>query len=323
MKNEPTIEELEKLIAAFRDQGGSNAELSLLAHDVLIEYIPEKQRPLDDIFSKEDHPEISEIKKFKNNGVHPMKEAISKTWHKRYVKYPTAFIALFCVVFIILNLPLIIAQFQPSAPSTKYQEVKQVVQPVMAKSAPLEPGEVIPNGNFLVIPKINVDAPILYVNTYDETTIDANLSNGVVHEYNTANPGEVGNTFISGHSSNYWWIPGKYNYVFATLDRVNVGDQVIIYYQGNKYLYQAFEKEVVAPTDVSVLYPTTTPTLTLMTCTPPGTSWQRLIIKFNQISPTYIASKVVEKIQKVPSVNSLPSTNSNVFIDWIGKLLGF
>ena len=320
MKTEPTIAELEGLIEAFRSQGGSNAELALLTHDVLLEYLPTEEKSLKDIFPTEFHPSIEVIKNFKDDGKHPLKEAIQHTWHKRYVKYPIAFVALFVVIFVILNLPLFMAEFQTVKPSASYEDVKEVVQPVMAKSAPLEPGEVIPNGNFLVVPKINVDAPIIFSDTYDNKIVDTYLAQGVVHTLNTANPGEVGNSFIAGHSSNYWWIPGKYNYVFVNLDHVDVGDQAIIYYQGNKYLYQATQKEVVSPSDISVLYPTPTPTLTLMTCTPPGTSWNRLIIKFNQVSPEYKAPVVVEKVQKVPNLNSLPSTNSNIFLDWIGKL---
>ena len=149
--------------------------MSLLAHDVLLEYIPAKTRPIEEIFQKEDHPSIRKIKEFKNNGKNPVKEAGHDIWHKRYVKYPTIFLAMFVVVFIILNLPLFFARYYPSGPKLTYKYVKETVPSTMAKSAPLEPGETIPNGNFLVVPTISVDAPIIWVNTYDETTIDQYL----------------------------------------------------------------------------------------------------------------------------------------------------
>jgi len=323
MKNEPSVEQLEKLIAAFREQGGSDAELSLLALDMLHEYLPQKIRKIDDIFSKEDHPSISKIKHFKSTPEHPLKEAIRTTWRKKRVKYPTIFISLFAIIFIILNLPFFVARFQPVDTSTTYEKVKEVIRPVTASSAPLEAGETIPNGNFLVVPKIGVSAPIIFSNSYNEAAIQKELLSGVVHYNKTALPGEAGNSFITGHSSNYWWNPGKYNYVFANLSKMAVGDQAKIYYNGNKFLYQVTEIKVVNPTDVSVLQGTDTPTLTLMTCTPPGTSWKRLIVKFNQVSPLYVKPIVVEKYQPVPNLGELPTTNSNVFLDWIGKLFNF
>ena len=321
MPNEPNIEQLEKLIKAFKALGGNDAELSLLTQDVLHEYLPETNRSLAEIFSREDHQSISRIKVFKTDPKHPVKEALQVTWRKKKVRYPTIFILLFILIFGLLNLPLFIAWLQPVIPEKQYELVKEVVKPVMDKSAPLEPGEVMPVGSFLVIPKIGVNVPIVFAQSIDETSVQDGLQNGVVHYVNTANPGEEGNSFITGHSSNYWWNKGSYNYIFANLGRLAIGDQAKIYYNGNKYLYQVTEVKVVPPSDVSVLDQTTMPTLTLMTCTPPGTSWQRLIIKLDQVSPLYKAPIIVEKYRELPSLNQLPATNSNLFLDWMAKLL--
>ena len=44
--------------------------------------------------------------------------------------------------------------------------------------------------------------------------------------------------------------------------------------------------KVVAPNDVSALvYPTTKPVLTLLTCTPVGTATNRLLVMADQVSP--------------------------------------
>jgi hypothetical protein len=59
-----------------------------------------------------------------------------------------------------------------------------------------------------------------------------------------------------------------------------------------------------------------------MTCTPPGTNWKRLIIQFDQISPTYKAPSIVEKQVPVQS-KALPQADSNSFMDWVAKLFGF
>jgi LPXTG-site transpeptidase (sortase) family protein len=214
-----------------------------------------------------------------------------------------------------LNLPLILNSFKysPKASDTPgpqvatYQELQTTK---MADSAPLSPGEVVPATNTIVIPKIGVNAPVIFLNSRDEKTIEANLANGVVHYQGTANPGEVGNTFITGHSSNFWWIQGQYNYVFVNLDKLAVGDQTVVYYNGKKFVYQVTGTKVVLPTDTSVLAPTDTPTLTLMTCTPAGTNWKRLIVSLDQVSPTYVKPVLVTK-QVVVTPSALPSLDSN------------
>jgi sortase (surface protein transpeptidase) len=101
-----------------------------------------------------------------------------------------------------------------------------------------------------------------------------------------------------------------------------VGDEAKIYYNGNKYVYRIKEIIVVEPTDTSVLAQTDTPTLTLMTCTPPGTNWKRLIVKFDQIAPEYKAPVIVEKKQPV-TVTSLPNSDSNGLLDFIAKIFRF
>lgn len=144
---------------------------------------------------------------------------------------------------------------------------------------------IVPPESLIIIPKINVSAPIVYADTATDDVVMKDLENGVVHYVNTANPGENGNAVIFGHSSNDWWEPGNFKFVFALLGKLEVGDQIQINYSSRKYVYQVSEKKVVAPTEVSVLNPTADPTLTLITCTPPGTSWQRLIIVAKQIQP--------------------------------------
>ncbi len=323
MLKEPTIHQLEQLLEAFRAQGGTDAEINTLAQDIIRDFRPEKQRSAAEVFGTEQHPSIRKITDFKKDPSSPIKEAISKFWNHWYTKYPIVFISAFVLIFVGSNLPLYITKLQPTKTVVKEVASTKVLVQNMDKSAPLEPGEVVPSYPTLVIPKLGVTAPILFINTYDEATIEDNLRNGVVHYYQTAEPGKVGNTFITGHSSNYWWKTGADNYIFANLDKLAVGDQAKIYYEGNKFLYQITEIKVVDPTDLSVLEQTSKPTLTLMTCTPPGTSWKRLIVKFDQIAPVYKAPTLVEiptSQKNLPSI--LPSSDTSL-LDWIAKIFRF
>jgi sortase A len=179
----------------------------------------------------------------------------------------------------------------------------------------------------LTIPKINVHAPVNFVPTLDESQVLKSLETGVVHYANTANPGEIGNPVVFGHSSNDWWEPGNYKYVFVLLDKLGPGDQFTVDYQGTRYTYAVTDSKIVDPTDVSVLAQTDTPTFTLITCSPPGTSWRRLVVSAKQISPnpnTAVASAVAPK----PTSNgSLPSAAPGLWTQlsqaWANITAGF
>lgn len=141
----------------------------------------------------------------------------------------------------------------------------------------------------LIIPKINVDVPALYdVKSDYDSQMDA-MENGVAHfaiPGANSHPGEVGNTVLSGHSSNDLFDPGDYKFIFAQLEKLKKGDTLYANYKGTRYTYVVTKTEVVKPTDVKALiYPTTKPILTLITCTPLGTSLNRLLVTAEQISP--------------------------------------
>lgn len=141
----------------------------------------------------------------------------------------------------------------------------------------------------LVIPKINVDVPALYDVGSDYNSQMAAMQKGVAHfaiPGANSHPGEVGNTVLSGHSSNDLFDPGDYKFIFAQLDKLVPGDTIYANYNRKRYTYVVTKTNVVQPTDVSALiYPTNKPILTLITCTPLGTSLNRLLVTAEQVSP--------------------------------------
>lgn len=154
----------------------------------------------------------------------------------------------------------------------------------------------------IVIPKINVDAPIVYSAKDTNAQILEDLKSGVVHYPGTAMPGRVGNVFMTGHSSYYWWNGGQYNQVFALLHNLKAGDLVYLYYKGGKYVYRMKDSVVVNPSDVHVLDQTTTPTLSLMTCTPIGTNLRRLIVRSELISSPAVSGSDFDGINNLPQL---------------------
>ena len=159
--------------------------------------------------------------------------------------------------------------------------------------------------NILIIPKINVVAPVIYdVPSISPGDMMTALNNGVVHYPQSSLPGQTGNTVIVGHSSNNFFNDGKYKFAFVLLDQLNIGDTFMINYNSKQYVYQVYSRKIVEPTDVSVLGTADRPdTATLITCNPVGTSLHRLVLLANQISPSPAANSTVPS----PTTNLQPT----------------
>jgi len=146
--------------------------------------------------------------------------------------------------------------------------------------------EIVPYENRIIIPKIGKNIPLVDVDTRKQISINNledifmnELQKGVIRYPGTAYPGEEGNAFIFGHSSNYPWIKGDYNDAFALLDNVVFGDDIIVYYKQKKYTYTVTEKKIVKPGDVQILQRQEgKKELSLMTCWPVGTTLNRMIV---------------------------------------------
>jgi sortase A len=131
--------------------------------------------------------------------------------------------------------------------------------------------------NSLKIEKINISVPVLW--NIEEDDILEKLKDGVVHYQGTSLPGEGGNIFIVGHSSNYFWIHSDYNNVLALLDKLSPGDRIELSTDKMLYVYEVKSTNIVRPNEIQVLENTPKETLSLMTCWPIGTSLKRMIVQ--------------------------------------------
>lgn len=111
-----------------------------------------------------------------------------------------------------------------------------------------------------------------------EDQIRSSLLQGPVHYPGTALPGEMGNVFITGHSSNVFWESSTYNTVFALLPKLKEGDDIFITFNQREYHYRVISKREVYPDNVSILEQGENKQLTLMTCSPVGTNLRRLVV---------------------------------------------
>jgi sortase A len=152
--------------------------------------------------------------------------------------------------------------------------------------------------NRILIPVLDINAPITYGVDNTNSQVEENLKNGPIQINGTSLPGQTGNVYITGHSSNYVWIKSDYNSIFALLDKLVVGDLIYVNYNGTTYEYQVFDSKIVAADDTSILKSTSDSRLTLVTCWPVGTSLKRIVISANQIHPD-------------PKLNTPPNTPAN------------
>lgn len=173
----------------------------------------------------------------------------------------------------------------------------------------------------LIIPKINVDVPAVYGVGNDYDSQMKAMEGGVAHfaiPGASSHPGEIGNTVLSGHSSNDLFDPGDYKFIFAQLEKLAVGDTIYANYESKRYTYVITKTEVVKPTEVSKLvYPTAKPIMTLITCTPLGTSRDRLLVTAEQISPDPAAATAApaDSGGNTGEGAALPGDNSPSFIE--------
>jgi LPXTG-site transpeptidase (sortase) family protein len=196
----------------------------------------------------------------------------AKAWRffKRAVKQLFFLAIIYFVLYFIINYPAfgkrIAYSVQPASVS-----IPEVTIP--------EPTPAAPEPNYspvINIPKIGVSAPIIFGITADQ--IVPNLANGVVQYQDTALPGQIGNSVIVGHSSDYPWSTGHYKNIFALLDKLSKDDDIQIPYGNQVFTYKVTSTKVVKPTDFTVLKKSNTAQLTLITCYPVGTTRSRLII---------------------------------------------
>jgi sortase A len=124
----------------------------------------------------------------------------------------------------------------------------------------------------LRIPRIGLEVPVL------EGTDRVTLDRGVGHIEHTAAPGSDGNSGIAGHRDGF----------FRGLKDLGPGDVIELETRRGNEAYRVDRMWIVDPTDVSVLDPTPTASLTLVTCYPfyfVGSAPRRYIVRAGRAEP--------------------------------------
>jgi sortase A len=126
----------------------------------------------------------------------------------------------------------------------------------------------VPRGalGFIKIPRLNLD--MVFIEGVDP----GDLKLGPGHYPNTPLPGQGGNVGIAGHRTTYL-------HPFWALNELKPGDRITLETRKGVFVYKVRWLKVIVPTQVSVLAPTQTSSLTLTTCNPRFSNSERLVVR--------------------------------------------
>jgi LPXTG-site transpeptidase (sortase) family protein len=194
-----------------------------------------------------------------------------------------AFIFIFLISFLIINWNDISWIFN-------YRVISQTISDFFQKDSPDSPIESeIPEiiefeysekENSLEIPKIEVSAPLIFVENSDEEKVYESLDKGLVHFPSSVLPGGKGQTIILGHSAPPNWPDIKYDNVFSRLNELEEGDEIFVYFEHQKYNYSVTNKFFLERGEEVPEYLTNSDNmLVLISCWPPGKDIRRIAVE--------------------------------------------
>ncbi len=134
--------------------------------------------------------------------------------------------------------------------------------------------------NSIEIPTINISAPVVIGESTDNNVLEDDLNRGPVYYPGSVLPGENGQIVILGHSAPPNWPHIKYDWVFSDIEKLNSGDQIILYFNNTKYTYIVKTKNIIkAGQDIgNVGLSGSNNILTIISCWPPGRNYQRITV---------------------------------------------
>lgn len=126
-----------------------------------------------------------------------------------------------------------------------------------------------------------ITIPRLKIENADVSTVDTDVNSHLVHFPGTAMPPTTGNGVIFGHSTlPQLYDPKNYRTIFANIHNLIVGDEIHASVNKTQFTYKIISMTILDADDTSYLsQPSDDSYLTIVTCTPPGTTWKRLIVK--------------------------------------------
>ena len=120
----------------------------------------------------------------------------------------------------------------------------------------------------LQIPSIQFTALVVEIPLLNRSWDVSDLTDDVGHLGTTAWPDESGNVVLAGHDYD----------AFERLEEVRVGAEIVLHYEGARWVYLVDTIEQVSPRSILWAYPTQEDVITLITCAGANSEY-RLIVR--------------------------------------------
>ena len=170
----------------------------------------------------------------------------------------------------------------PTAVPTQAQAPDGTAEAIASPTVP--PVQEVTHGARFYAPTAGIAGDI--VQSYlDGTSWDVSqLGPNVGHLQGTAWMNDTGNIVLAGHVE----LSDGRQGIFARLSELQIGDSISLSQDGQEHLYQVKQKFTTEPTDMSVVYPSETNRLTLITCSDydffQDTYLERLVVIADRVS---------------------------------------
>ncbi|MFH0987993.1 MAG: sortase [Parcubacteria group bacterium] len=131
----------------------------------------------------------------------------------------------------------------------------------------------------LSINDIDLDALIVHPESADINILNAAINKGVAHYPGSGEPGEVGNVFLFGHSTNLKIVNNQNYAVFNRLKELQAGAMIRLESDGNEYWYVVKSMSLKKADETWINLATSKKLLTISTCNVFGAKEDRYVVE--------------------------------------------
>ena len=200
------------------------------------------------------------------------------SFKKEILKFLILFSILYLVVFTVLNI---------TGWLVRPKKIEEPEEKVILEEKPEEDNEeeirclFSEKSDSIYIPKIEIEAPLVFPESEKQSVLTESLDRGVVHYPISEKPGEKGQVILLGHSAPAGWPKIKYDWVFSDINLLKKGDEVFVFFNNCQYSYRVsgdyylLEKGEEIPSSLT----NSENMLLLISCWPPGKDQKRIAVE--------------------------------------------
>ncbi len=138
--------------------------------------------------------------------------------------------------------------------------------------------EDVAEGNWIRMPSIGVAVPLVQSASMLDRDVLAVLDAGAALYPNGIEPGRLGTTFISAHSTGEPW-KGRYRFAFLRINELGAGNFIHLDWEGTRYTYRVVRSDVIKPDpNTRIASDRPVPKVIVMACWPLWSTRQRMLV---------------------------------------------